>query len=254
VESTGCGELFEKPHVSVRRVDITSVNFAGVSATIVFAVENPNLLGVDLASFGYQLTIDGHALVQGAVAKQALHVPARGTGELQVPIGFQFVQLAEALDSLFTKTQLPFTIATQLGFGSPVGVINIPLSYSNSFPVPQLPTLALGGATAASAGIQGAELSTTLQVHNPNGFALPVGALGVAVSVSGVKLADASTPPQQLAANATVPIRLGAHLDYLRAGLGIVNAIQSRAATVALDGSFDLLGYGLPVHLKTTLR
>ncbi|HEX4355558.1 MAG TPA: LEA type 2 family protein [Polyangiales bacterium] len=240
--------------MSVRRVDITSVNFAGVSANIVFAVQNPNVIGVDLASFGYQLSVDGHALVQGAIAKRALHVPAGGTGEMQVPIGFQFVQLTEALESLFTKREVPFTIATQLGFGSPIGVIEVPLAYSNKFPVPQLPTFALAGATVGSAGVQGADLSTTIQVHNPNGFALPVGALGVAVSVSGVKLADASTPPQQLGANATVPIRLGAHLDYLRAGLGIVNAIQSHSATVTLDGNFDLLGYGLPIHLRTTLR
>jgi LEA14-like dessication related protein len=249
----GCNQLFEKPRVSVRRVDVTSVSFTGVSANIVFAVDNPNLIGIDLARLGYQLTVDGHPFVQGA-GEHTLHVPPQGTGELQLPVSIKFLDLAEALQSLFTKRQVPFTIATQLGFGTPIGVLDVPISYAGTFPVPQLPTLALGNATVGSAGIEGANLSLTIQVRNPNPFPLPVGALHYALSVSGVNLLDASTPPQRLAANGTIPLVLGAHLDYLRAGLGIVRAIQSRSATVSLDGSFDLLGYTMPVHLQTTLR
>jgi LEA14-like dessication related protein len=149
---------------------------------------------------------------------------------------------------------VPFTIATQLGFGTPIGVIDVPISHSGTFPVPQLPTLALGNATVGSAGLSGANLSLTIQVHNPNGYPLPVGNLRYALAINGVTLADATTPPQRLGANATVPLVLGAHLDYVRAGFGIVRAIESRSATVSLDGSFDLIGFAMPVHLQTTLR
>ena len=46
-----------------------------------------------------------------------------------------------------------------------------------------------------------------------------------------------------------MPLTISAHIDFLRVGLGVLRAIQSRSATVALDGSFDLLGYAMPVHL-----
>jgi LEA14-like dessication related protein len=253
VALSGCAPLFDKPRVSVRRVDITSVSFTGVGANIVFAVDNPNIIGLDLTRLWYQLTIDGHPFVQGS-GDHALHVPANGSGELQLPISVRFVDLAEALASLFTKRQVPFNIATKLGFGTPLGVLDVPVGYAGTLPVPQLPALALGPASVGSLGPSGADLSLTIQVHNSNTFPLPVGALHYGLSVNGVALVEASTPPQHLAAGATLPLVLGAHLDFVRVGYGIFRVLESRAATVALDGSFDLLGYTMPVHLQTTLR
>jgi LEA14-like dessication related protein len=251
--SCGCGPLFDKPRVSVRRVDITNVSFTGVSANVVFAVDNPNIIGIDLARLAYQLTVDGHAFVQGA-GDHTLHVPANGTGELQLPISVRFVELAQSLAALFTKKQVPYTIATQLGFGTPLGVLDVPINHAGTLPVPQLPLLSLGPATVGNAGFSGATLSLTIDVLNPNPFPLPVGALRYALVINGVTLADAATPPQRLGAGATLPLVLSAHLDVARLGFGVMRIVEARAATVALDGSFDLVGYTMPVHLQTTLR
>jgi LEA14-like dessication related protein len=249
----GCSPLFDKPRVSVRRVDITGVSFTGVDATLVFAVQNPNVLGLDLARLSYQLTVDNHQFIQGA-GQHTLHVPAQGTGELQLPISIKFVELGQVLASLFTKRQVPFTIATKLGFGTPIGVIDVPISHAGQLPVPQLPTLTIGPAAVSAVDVGGASMSVTIQVRNTNSFKLPVGALRYALSINGVTLVDASTPPRELAAGATVPLVIAARLDFLRLGFGVMRAIQSRSAKLAVEGSFDLLGYAMPVHLQTTLR
>jgi len=253
VTASGCAPLFEKPRLSVRRVDINGVTFRDVSFTLVCAVENPNVLGLDLARLSYQLTVDGHNLVQGA-GDHVLHVPAQGTGELHLPITVRFTDLAEALTSLFTKRQVPFKIDSRLGFGTPIGVIDVPLAHSGTLPVPQLPTLSLGNANAPSFSRSGGQVSLTLLVRNNNTFALPVGPLHYAVTINGAPLVNAATAPQQLAANATVPVVISAQLDYLRVGLGVLRAVESGSATVALDGNFDLMGFDMPVHLQTTLR
>jgi LEA14-like dessication related protein len=253
LSGTSCSQLFEKPRVSVRRVDIHGVSFTGVDAVLVLAVDNPNVLGIDLARLSYDLTVDNHHFIQGA-GEHTLHVPAQGSGELQLPISIKFVELGQALASLFTKRQVPYSIATKLGFGTPIGVIDVPLSHSGQFPVPQLPTLSIGPATVGAIDVGGANMSVTIQVRNSNSFKIPVGALKTGVSINGVSLVEASTPPRELAAGATVPLVIGARLDFVRAGFGIVRAIQSRSATVALAGSFDLLGYTMPVNLQTTLR
>jgi LEA14-like dessication related protein len=253
LSTAGCEQLFQKPRVSVRRVDIIGVSFTGLDAKLVLAVDNPNVLGIDLARLTYNLTVDNHAFVQGA-GDHTLHVPAQGSGELQLPISIKFVELGQALASLFTKRQVPFSIATKLGFGTPIGVIDVPLSHSGQFPVPQLPTLTVGPATVGAIDVGGANMSVTINVRNSNSFKLPVGALKTGISVNGVSLVEASTPPRELAAGATVPLVIGARLDFLRAGMGIFKAVQSKSATVALSGSFDLLGYTMPVNLQTTLR
>jgi LEA14-like dessication related protein len=249
----GCDQLFSKPMVSVERVDLTAVSFQGISANVVFKIENHNAIGIDLAKLVYQLTVDNHPFVQGA-ANNPLHVPAQGVGQLTLPVSFKFIELAEALASLFTKRQVPYTIATQLGFGTPLGVLTVPISHTGTMPVPQLPSLSIGDAAVGGLNVSGATLSVTIAVHNNNTFALPVGALQYALSINGASLLSATTPPAQLAASGTMPLTISAHIDFLRVGLGILRAIQSRSATVALDGSFDLLGYAMPVHLSHAIR
>lgn len=249
----GCDWLFQKPRVSVRRVDITSLSFSGIGANVVFAVENPNALGLDLAKLVYQLTVDNHPLVQG-VGNNALHVPANGTGELQLPVSFKFVELAEALASIFTKKQVPFTINTKLGFGTPIGVIEVPLSHSGTLPVPQLPTISIGNAGVGGVGASGASVSVTLNVRNNNAFVLPIGALSYGLTVNGTPIATASTQPSQLAAGGSLPLVISANLDFVRVGMGLLRAVQSGSASLGIDGNFDLGGYAMPVHLQTSLR
>src|SRR5207302_3307455 len=140
------------------RVDVTAVSFQGIAVNIVFKIENHNAIGIDLAKLVYQLTVDNHPFVQGA-ANNPLHVPAQGVGQLTLPVSFKFIELAEALASLFTKRQVPYTIATQLGFGTPLGVLTVPISHSGTMPVPQLPSLSIGDAAVGGLNVAGATLS-----------------------------------------------------------------------------------------------
>ena len=251
--TAACDQLFTKPTVSVRRVDVTSLTFQGIGANFVFAVENRNAIGIDLAKLDYLLTVDNHQFVQGA-GNNPLHVPANGVGELTLPVSFKFIELAEALASIFTKKQVPFTIKTRLGFGTPLGVLSVPLEHSGQLPVPQLPSIDIANAAVGSIDMSGAGVSVTLNLKNNNAFALPLGALSYALSVNGASVVQASTAPTQLAAGATLPLTLSARLDFVRVGMGIFRAVQSRSATLALDGNFDLGGYAMPVHLSHPLR
>ncbi len=251
--SAGCDQLFTKPTVSIRRVDVTSLSFSGIGVSFVFAVENHNVIGIDLARLAYQLTVDNHPFVEGA-GNNPLHVPANGVGELTLPVSFKFTELAEALASIFTKRQVPFTIRTRLGFGTPLGVLDVPLSHSGTLPVPQLPTLSIANAGVGGIDASGAGLSVTINVHNNNEMALPVGALSYALSINGAPIVQAATPPTHLPAGATLPLTISARLDFFRVGMGIFRAVESRSATIALDGSFDLAGYAMPVHLSQALR
>jgi LEA14-like dessication related protein len=253
ISSSACDQLFTKPSVSVERVDLTAVSFQGIGANIVFRIENHNAIGMDLAKLVYQLTVDNHPFVQGA-ANNPLHVPAAGVGQLTLPVSFKFIELAEALASIFQKREVPYTIATQLGFGTPLGVLTVPISHTGTLPVPQLPSVAIGDAAVGGVDLSGATLSVTVQVHNNNSFALPVGGLHYNLAINGAQLLSAQTPPTSLAASGTMPLVLSAHVDFLRVGMGILRAIQSRSATVALDGSFDLLGYSMPVHVAHAIR
>jgi LEA14-like dessication related protein len=251
--ATGCGALFERPRVSVKRVDLVSVNFQGINFDLVFNVENPNVIGMDLARLSYRLTVDNHQLVAGG-ANRALHVPAQGVGELHLPVSFKFVELAEALASLFQKVIVPYSIATSLGFGTPIGVIDVPISHSGTFPVPRIPDISIARAAVGRVTASGADVQVALNMHNPNSFLVPVGNLNYSLTLDGAPLATAGTGPMQLAAGATQPVSIAAHADFLQAGLGLLRAVQSRSATIALEGTLDLGGFTVPVRVAGTLQ
>jgi LEA14-like dessication related protein len=249
----GCGPLFEKPRVSVKRVDVTSISFQGISFDIVFTVVNPNVIGLDLARLSYQLKVDNHQFVAGG-ANRPLHVPAEGTGELHLPVSFRFVELAEALVALFQKTIVPYSIATTLGFGTPIGVFDVPIAHSGTFPVPRPPNISIARAAVGRVSGSGADVQIALHLQNPNSFVLPLGNLNYQLTLDGAPLAQAGTGPLQLAAGAAHEVMVSAHADFIQAGLGLLRAIESRSATVALEGTMDLGGFTLPVRASTTLQ
>jgi LEA14-like dessication related protein len=114
--------------------------------------------------------------------------------------------------------------------------------------------VSLGDAAVGGVDLSGASLSVTIAMRNNNSFALPVGPLAYALTINGAQILSASTAPTQLAGGATLPIKLAAHVEFLRVGIGVLRAIQSRSATVALDGNFDLLGYSMPVHVSRAIH
>lgn len=251
----GCqllGDLFQRPIVSLSRVDVTSVSFQGLSVNFVLAVQNPNPIGVDLARLVYQLNVDGHQFADGHT-DSAAHIPAQGTGQVTIPVGIKFVDFAQSLASLFTKQKVPYSIATKLGFGTPAGVIDIPLSTSGTLPVPRLPDIRIANAGLGQVGLTGATFNLLLGVHNPNLFAVPLGALSYRVSIAGTQVIASSAPTGKIGAGATNPVQISTHLDFVGLGLGVVRAIQGGGADVALNGSLDLGGYQMPLNLATHL-
>lgn len=251
-----CGflsSIAQKPTVTLKRVDIKEVTFQGLSVDFVLAVYNPNPIGVDLATLSYQITVDAHPFVAGSTSS-AVHVPANGPGEVHVPLSIQFVELARSLEALFHKKTVPYTLATTLGFGTPIGVLQVPLSTSGVFPVPQLPDVHFQSAGVGSVSVGGADLGIVLAVHNTNNFAVPVGSVQYQISLAQTPVISSGKPVGHLAPNATTPVAITAHLDFLSLGMGVFRAIQSHGADVALDGQLDLGVYRMPLHLQTRLQ
>lgn len=262
--------VLQKPQVTFKDVKLTSLSFEGISADFTFAVQNPNPVPLNLARLSYQVTIDGHALALGS-ANRPLAVPANGAGEMTLPVGIKFAEFVQAIESLFTKSKLPYTLATTLGFASPLGdngafgalggaagglpaIIDVPLSTSGEFPVPKLPDVSFAGVTVGTPDITGITINLGINVVNPNQFAIPLGSLAYKVSVGGSPVIESIAPPQELTAGARRSIPIAARVDFLKTGMGIFNMVKSGNAKIAFDGALDLGFFKKPVHLEQALR
>jgi LEA14-like dessication related protein len=132
---TGCPELFsvmQKPNVTMKRVDLSSVTPMGLSANFVLAVDNPNPIGLPVGKLDYQLTVDGHALAAGQ-SSQNLSIPGNGSADVTLPVSVNFAELGLAVESMMTKSELPYTIRAKVGFDSVAGSIEVPIEQSGTF-------------------------------------------------------------------------------------------------------------------------
>src|SRR5262245_38623442 len=195
--STSCAlleQVIQKPTVSQRSVDLTSVDFSGISANFVMNVSNPNAIGLNLARLGYQLNVEGKQLVAGQ-GNQTVSIPAMGQGTITLPVSIKFTEFVASVETLFRKDNVNYSIAMAPGFATPLGVIDIPLSHTGQFPVPKLPDVSLGTPQVGGIDITGASFSLPLNIANKNGFALPIKGLNYAVTVAGQQLLSAGANP-----------------------------------------------------------
>ena len=253
--STSCAllnQVFQRPTVSMRSVDLTSLSFTGIGANFVMNVNNPNAIGLDLARLGYQLTIEGKRLAAGQ-GNQPANIPAMGQGVVTLPVSINFSDFVASVEALFKKDNVSYNIALAPGFNTPLGVIDIPLSHAGVFPVPKLPDVSLGTPQLGNMDLTGATVSLPLNIANKNGFELPVSGLNYALTVGGQPLITAGANPGNLAAKQAKAVPITARIDFLRTGLGLANAIRGGAANIGLTGALDLGGYKLPLNLSTRL-
>jgi LEA14-like dessication related protein len=246
---------FQKPVMSVKRVDVTSVSFTGVGLALVMNAQNPNAFALDLGRVDYQLDLEGRRFATGQ-ANNPVRVPARGTGEVTLPVEFRFAELVQGIQSILTKDQVPYKVSATLGFNSPVGQIPIPISHDGQLPIPKLPDVKLAGASLGKVGLDGTTVRVELAVTNKNAFTLPLGNLNYRIKMEGTEVAASATPAPTLNANETATMAIPIKINVLGIGGAVARAISSRQVTLGLDGGLDIPGLGsaMPVNQSATLN
>jgi LEA14-like dessication related protein len=249
----GFGVGFEKPIVTFQRLELVSASFAGLETRVVLKVENPNWQALDLVRLAYRITLDGKPILQGATDPR-LHVPEHGAGELAVPVKLTLSGLFATLEALVARSDLPWTMHAELGFGTPLGVLTVPVDAHGVVPVPRLPSLTLDRVDVAEVGLSGANLDVTVSLDNPNPQPLTLGPFRFALGLNGTPVAESALEPKTVPGATRQSYRVTMHVDLLRVGAQIVGSIASRSAQVSLDGALTLGPFTLPLHLQQTLR
>src|SRR5438309_47914 len=93
---------FEKPTLSFKDARLPSIDFEGAELDLVFLVNNPNSMGLDLAQTSYTLQVEGKQVVAGA-PQNGLVIPAHGSGEVTFPARVHWNEIAPALQALFAQ-------------------------------------------------------------------------------------------------------------------------------------------------------
>lgn len=232
------------PKLAFDEVELGAVTWTGADADFLFTLSNPNPVKVTVASFTYDLDIDGKDLLAGDNA-DGIQLEAKGDSELRLPVSLQFADLVAAASSVSDDDTVPFTISGDFGFDTPLGRVTLPYEESGELPVLRTPTFALKAARVGSLdllGSQSVELEIDLGVSNPGNANLGFSDLAYAIELSGSDVGSGKVASVgDVSGGASKTVTLPLEVKLVNLGSAIVSAITNKEQVqVGLSAEVDV--------------
>lgn len=252
----GCANLskllsgaFQRPRLSFKRADVANASLSGATVNLVYDVENPNPVGLNLAQVSYAFFVEGKQVVAGT-PPDGMRLKANGGSELVFPASVKFADLVPVVSTFLTKDQAAYKAEGSVGIRTPLGVLSFPLSHQGSFPVPKLPQVTLAPPRIRSLSFSGATVEFPLTITNRNGFPLPINGLTGALNIAGNNVGTLSTGDLgSFAAGAERQVTLPLQINFARAASAAA-ALRSGSAQVGFSGQVLSGGAGVPLSFS----
>jgi LEA14-like dessication related protein len=241
--------VFQQPTVRFKNVSLHNASLAGLDLDTVWQIDNPNSVGLSIASVDYALFIDGKQVVAGR-PPTGVQVPAQGSADLVFPANVKFVDIVPALETMLTHDTATWRVEGSVGLNTPVGMISFPLAAQNTFETPKLPQVQFANPRVSGLSLSGATVEFPLQVTNRSSFPIPVNALTGVVSVGGAQIGTLSTGDLgTLEGKGTKQLSLPLTINFLSAGSAAVNAIKGGNANLKFDAQVQSGEARVPLKL-----
>lgn len=242
--------FFRQPSFTFRGVNLADATLGGLTLDTIWALDNPNDIGLSLASVDYALFIDDKQVVAGT-PPQGLTVAPRGSTELHFPAAIRFSDLASVIETFLTRDTAQYRVEGAVGVQTPLGVLRLPMATSGTFEVPKLPQVAFGSPRLAAASLTQLTIQFPISVRNRNTYPLPIGEIAGALSVGGASVGTLSTPNLGLLqGGATHEVTVPLTVNLLSAGAAAVNAARGRPAALRFDARLNSGTHSLPLQLE----
>lgn len=231
------------PEVSLAGAQLTGVSFNYAELVVEVAIDNPNAVAIDLAGFDYRLRADGRTVVEGD-QDSSLELAAQDRTTISIPLRIAFGNLAGVLGSLAGRDAIDYDVRLGLDFDVPVlGRRHATVETEGTLPVPHRPRLSLRSLELRQLDFEGAELRASVDVANPNPFALRLDRLDYRLEVGGEAWArGGSSAPLRVEPGGRGTLTLSLAVDFEEVG--------SRAYTLLARG--QPLDYRLQATLQAS--
>jgi LEA14-like dessication related protein len=255
---SGCAGLqdlargaLERPRLTFRSASLQALDLEGATVGFTFDLENPNGFGVDLARIGWAVDVEGTRIAAGDLPG-GLAVRAKATAPVTFPVRVRFQDVPGIVSLLRGgRDELGYRLSGSLGVRTPVGVVDLALSHTDTLRLPDLPRFGLDGVSVRSVSLSTVALDVRVRVENPNPFDLPAGRLDYALSIGGQPVAradGAALAPVARGASAVVAIPV--RVELASAGRAASQLLQGGEVLVGLTGKADVAGLPLPLDLE----
>lgn len=245
---SGCASVqnlveMQKPDARVSGVSLSSLSLNDVTLLVDVDITNPNMIELKAADFDLALFIDGQRLAAIQQPEASIAVPANGMQTLQLPVSFTFKEVAAAVGGIKGKNALDYSVDGKIKVDLPIlGRVNMPVSYTDVLPVPQLPVIRFNGVKLDAIDWSGAQMTLDLDVTNPNSFGLDLNALTYQLQADGRELSQGALSQVNLESGQKQSIKVPVSVSLTSMGISLFRLLSGgEAIDVNLNGAADVI-------------
>jgi LEA14-like dessication related protein len=218
------------PKVRFDDVKLGKPDWKGVDAEFVVAVDNPNPVGVKLASWTWDLDIAGSDLLAGD-QQDGAQLEAAGESKLAIPARLQFADLLEVGKAAKGQAEVPFTVSGTMGFNTPLGVVTVPWEDNGTLPVLRKPKIRVQGLKLAKLDVLAGQVDLLLDlgVSHEGGGTLSLADVDWTLDLGGKRVADGTAAKlAEVAAGQESTISLPIGVKVVTLGTSLVKALKNK--------------------------
>ncbi len=258
---TGCAALqnlfkkaFQKPRFTFKTARLSQASLSDATVDLVYQLDNPNPLGLSLASVNYAFFVEDKQVVAGT-PPTGLNIAAKGKSDLVFPANVRFAELVPVVSTFLNKDAARYRAQGSIGVKTPLGVLSFPLQHEGTFEIPKVPQVQFNAPRITTMSLQGATVEFPLVVKNRNSFALPVAGITGAMKIAGANVGNLSTGNLgMLEPGASRELKLPLTINFASA-LSAANALRSgSSAQVKMDGQLVSGSERVPLDVSQVLN
>lgn len=217
----------KKPTAHIEKTKITGLSLKDLDLMFYIQINNPNVIGIELHTFDYDLEIDGRSFISGR-QDHGLKIPAQGKNTIQIPVNMIFEDIFNTFQYLSTEDSTKYRLACNLYFNLPVlGIVKLPVEKSGRMPVIKMPVLSVNHIRVKRLDLLGSDLELNLKVKNPNAFIININGFNCQFDVAGntwiqTTKADKIHIPIKGSSNLIIPITL----NFIQVGQSVFQLLS----------------------------
>ncbi len=241
----GCQTIepfFQKPTVTFNTIKVKDMSLFNATAVFHFDVSNPNPVGGTLQDLTYDLTVNQKSIARGT-ADKGLHIPAKGSKTVELPVFINYFDIIESLTELITKNEIAYDLSgtfNLMGF-------NMPYHTSGKLPLPKLPCITVKKVNITDFSWAGAALDFVLELENNNSFGLTLNGLEYNISMGGKPfITGTSQTGASIPQNGKTTMDIPFDVNFIWLGKSAYDLLAGESSEYEINGEmvFNVPGVG----------
>ncbi|MDR0315529.1 MAG: LEA type 2 family protein, partial [Treponema sp.] len=235
--------IFREPVLSLQSVAISKITFTAADLLCKVKVENPNAIDIPFPEVGWEIFINKNSFITGIIKNNQSLKPRRST-VIDVPISLNYLEVFNTFRSLKGSKQADYRVTLAAKIPLPImGDKVFNFAHEGIFPVLQMPKLSMPSMKIDKMNFTRAEILCTVNVENPNNFALPSPKIAYDYTVnrnSFIKSSIDNASPLAAASVTAIPIRFTVNYADLYQRFQTLRNLGEAPSLISLKSDFSI--------------